>query len=156
MLTTLLTVLWLGQITPPAPRGENLPFDVARLSAQAQITIRITDAGRPTEFRGVPLARLLPPRSAGATEMGWIKSLSDAVIVVRCADGYQVAYSAAAVAMDPGGTRYLLALARDGEPLDGSQGPIQMVVPGDTMKVRWCRQVVSARLVRVGSMDATP
>lgn len=156
MALPLIAVLLLAQTTP-GPKGvEPLPFDPAAILAQPRTTLRATEQGRAVAYEGVPLASLLPPRPAGVAEMAALRGLSDAVIVVRGSDGYQVAISAAAVAMDPRGERYLLAVARGGKPLDDRDGPVQLVIPGDPMRVRWCRGVASARLVRAGSLDASP
>ena len=86
--------------------------------------------------------------------MTGLKALSDAVILIRAADNYQVAYSAAAVAMDPKGERYLLATARDGKALDGDRAPARMIVPGDPKHARWIRGVSSIRLVRLDKLVA--
>jgi DMSO/TMAO reductase YedYZ molybdopterin-dependent catalytic subunit len=81
--------------------------------------------------------------------MAALRALSDAVILVKAADGYQTAVSAAAAAMDSKGERYLLALSRDGKPLDSRVGPVRLIVPGDPKHVRWVRAVTSLRLVRL-------
>ena len=81
--------------------------------------------------------------------MAGLRMLSDAVILVRGADGYQAAVSAAAVAMDPKGLKFLLALDRDGKPLDKGQGPVRLIVPGDPKHARWVKDVASVRLVRL-------
>ena len=87
--------------------------------------------------------------------MAALRSLSDAVNLVRASDGYQAAVSAAAVAMDPKGERFLLALARDGKPLDEGQGPVRLVIPGDPQRVRWVRRIASCHLVRLPSLKTT-
>ena len=71
--------------------------------------------------------------------------------LVKASDGYQAAVSAAAVAMDPKGERYLLALRRDGQPLAKGQGPVRLIIPGDPQRVRWVRMVDSLRLVRLST-----
>ena len=79
--------------------------------------------------------------------MAQIKELADAVVTVEAADGYRVAYSAAALAMDEDGSKYLLAFTKDGKPL-GDEGPARVIVPGEAKHVRWIRNVKSAELGR--------
>lgn len=158
MIASLLAVVLLApaQTPPPAAPGpvESIAVEPARIAASPRVSLRVTEGGKPVAYQGVPLAALLPKDNAGrpGDSMAVVKGFSDAVIVVRGSDGYQVAVSAAAVAMDPAGERYLLAIARDGKPLDDKHGPVQLIVPGDPQRVRWCHGVASARLVRLGAL----
>ncbi|WP_435005811.1 molybdopterin-dependent oxidoreductase [Tundrisphaera lichenicola] len=151
-----MTMTWLAAlilVQTPAPIGsEKLPCDLATLKAMDQAEVRVSENGKTVIYRGVPLALLLEKRVKEARTMPGMKSLSDAVLLVRGADGYQAAYSAAAVAMDAPGERYLLAIERDGEPLDKGFGPIRMIVPGDPKHARWVREVEGVRLVRLDKL----
>ncbi len=79
--------------------------------------------------------------------MGELRNLSDVVLVVRGTDGYQASVSAAAVAMDEKGTRFLLATERDGKPLDADQGPVKLIIPEDSQHARWVRNLDQIDLV---------
>ena len=156
MIATLLSIVLISQ--SPGPRGvESLRFDPAEIARRPRVTLKVVEEGREVTYQGVPLETLLPkPIPAGPAAMAAIKGLSDAVILIRGSDGYQVAVSAAAAAMDPAGERFLLAVARDGQPLDARHGPVQLIVPGDPKRVRWCHTVTSARLVHVGALADAP
>ncbi|HWE37412.1 MAG TPA: molybdopterin-dependent oxidoreductase [Isosphaeraceae bacterium] len=147
----LLAAACLGQ--GPAPSGglavEPLPFDPAAWKTLPRVEVKVTERGKPVVYAGVPLAVALGGKLKGDTPMAGLRGLADAVVLVRAEDGYQAAVSAAAVAMDTKGGRFLLALERDGQPLDKGQGPVRLIVPGDPEHVRWVRQVASLDLVRL-------
>lgn len=131
---------------------ERLPFDPAKLEGLTKTEVRVTEDGHSVTYSGVALAGLLERRGKGTTTMAGLRALSDAVVLVRGTDGYQAAVSAAAVAMDPKGERYLIALARDGKPLDPGQGPVRLIVPADPKHARWVKNVASIRLVRLDGL----
>jgi DMSO/TMAO reductase YedYZ molybdopterin-dependent catalytic subunit len=130
---------------------ELLPIDLKAWAEASQIELRVMEQNKAIVYSGVPLAIVLKDRAKGEG-MAALRALSDAVILVRATDGYQTAISAAAVAMDPEGQRYLLALKRDGKPLGDGQGPLRLIVPGDPRHVRWVRMVSSLRLVRLDTL----
>ncbi len=155
MMTLLLATLLVGQ-TPGPVAVEVLPFDPAALRAMAPVEIQVDEGGKGVKYSGVPLATLLKPKDRAEVPMAGLRALSDAVLLVRAADGYQVAVSATAVAMDPKGERYLLALARDGKPLDPGSGPVRLIVPGDAKHARWVKSVAAVRLVRLDKLVTEP
>ena len=116
---------------PVAVAVEVLLPEPGPLARMEKTDLRVMEDGRMVTYTGIPLAAILDRRAQAAGGMAGTKALSDAVILVRAADNYQVAYSAAAVAMDPKGERYFLATARDGKPLEGDRAPARMIVPGE-------------------------
>jgi hypothetical protein len=96
---------------------------------------------------------VLKERLPGKGTMAELRALADSVILVKAADGYQAAISAAAVAMDPKGERFLLALRRDGQPLDKGQAPVRLVVPGDPQHIRWVRMISGLELVTLRASE---
>jgi hypothetical protein len=157
-MTALFAALALG-LTAPRPidaermtvEAVALPFDPAAWPASAKVEMKVEEDGKPVVYRGVPLARLLGDRAGGEgrAQMSALRALADAVLLVHAPDDYQAAVSAAAVAMDPTGKRYLLATERDGRPLADGQGPVKLLIPDDPMHVRWVRQVDSVRLLTI-------
>jgi hypothetical protein len=69
------------------------------------------------------------------------------VLLVTCADGYQVAYSIGEA--DPGTAKgqVLIVDKADGAPLDAKAGPFQIVVENDLRPARWARQVKTVQLI---------
>jgi DMSO/TMAO reductase YedYZ molybdopterin-dependent catalytic subunit len=151
MSSLLAAVLAIG-LAPIAVPVDALPFDLDAWRRADRVEVRIQEEGKPVVYTGVPLATVLEPRLRGSNRMAALRALADAVILVQAADGYQAAVAAVAVAMDPKGERYLLALARDGKPLDERQGPVRLIVPGDPQRVRWVRGVNALRLVQLNTI----
>jgi Oxidoreductase molybdopterin binding domain len=151
MLMSLIASLLLAQVPSPST-AEVLPFDPTKLEGLETVEIKVTEDGQTVTYSGIALASLLEKQVKGSTTMPGLRSLSDAVLLVRGSDGYQAAASAAAVAMDPKGGRYLLAIARNGKPLDKGQGPVRLIIPGDPKHVRWVKDVVKIRLVHLDKL----
>jgi DMSO/TMAO reductase YedYZ molybdopterin-dependent catalytic subunit len=149
MTSLIALALCIGLAPDPvAAKVEALPFDPSAWKGLPQVALRVTESGQPVTYTGVPLALVLKDRVEGKEKMAALRSLSDQVILVAATDGYRVAVSAAAAAMDPKGERYLLALKREGKPLGDKAGPVRLIVAGDPMHVRWVRMVSSLSLVR--------
>ena len=148
MTMVMLATLILAQAPGPVT-VDLLPFDRSALKGMDQAEVRVPEEGKNVVYAGVPLASILAKKEKDSGAMPGLRSLSDAVILVRGTDGYQAAVSAAAVAMDTKGEHFLLAISRDGKPLGEPQGPVRLIVPGDPRHVRWVRDVATIRLIRL-------
>jgi DMSO/TMAO reductase YedYZ molybdopterin-dependent catalytic subunit len=153
MIPTLLCSLVLGFVSDETVSVEPLSFNVEALKKMEVVELRLMERGATSTYRGVPLRVVLEGPSQDAASMARLRALADSVLLVRATDGYQVAVSAVAVAMDPKGERYLLAWEHDGKPL-GDAGPIRLVVPGDPQHVRWIRNVSGIDLIRLPKSKA--
>lgn len=151
MLLSLVCSVIFAAAPDPTVRVEPLPFDAAALRAneKARVTVRVTEKGQEASYGGIPLRVLLLGESREKTSMGKLRELADAVVLVRADDGYQAAISAAEIAMDTKGERYVLALEKDGKPLEKPLGPVRLLVPADPEHVRWVRMVSSVELIRL-------
>lgn len=145
----LLAAACLGQVPAATVSIESMPFEPDAWKKLPRVAARVMERGRAATYSGVPLATVLPGRIKGDATMASLRGLADAVVLVRAEDGYQAAVSAAAVALDKKGERFLLALERDGKALDARQGPVRLIVPGDPEHIRWVRNVVAIDLVRL-------
>jgi DMSO/TMAO reductase YedYZ molybdopterin-dependent catalytic subunit len=148
MLTALIASMILAQAPGPVT-ADLLPFDPAKLGRLEKVEVKVTEDGQAVTYSGVALATILESRVKNAGSMANLRSLSDAVLLVRGSDGYQAAISASAAAMDPKGERFLLAISRNGKSLLEGQGPVRLIVPGDPKHARWVKDVVAIRLVRL-------
>ncbi len=144
MISTLIASLLLMAGEPGPVTLETLPTKPEALASMPKVEIKVESDGKTVTYSGVALASILSARDKAAPGMAGLRELSDAVILVRGADGYQAAVSAAAVAMDPKGERYLLATSRDGQARAG-----QLIIPADPKHARWVRDVAAIRLVRL-------
>ncbi|MFO0893059.1 MAG: molybdopterin-dependent oxidoreductase, partial [Isosphaeraceae bacterium] len=64
------------------------------------------------------------------------------------ADGYRAVFALPELDPDFTDRPVLLADRRDGRPLPGKDGPLQVIVPSDKRHSRWVRQVVALRVGR--------
>ena len=147
MIATLVAVLILSAGGPGPVTMELLPTKPEVLATLPQVVLKVEGEGKAVTYSGVALASVLASRAKPVEGMPGLRDLADAVLLVRGVDGYQAAVSAAAVAMDPKGERYFLASARNGEPR-----PAQLIIPGDAKHVRWVKDVVAIRLVRLNQV----
>jgi hypothetical protein len=128
---------------------EALPFEPAAWKAMATTKLEVVEDGRTVVYGGVPLAIVLKDHLKGPNRMRDLRALVDAAILLNAKDDYHAVVSAAAVAMDPDGKKYLLAFTKDGQPLAEDRGPAELIVPGDTEHVRWIWQIASLNLVHL-------
>ncbi len=129
---------------------EDLSFDAQALSKLPQSKLEVVVKGKTIVYTGVPLAVVLEKAVEGKPGMQAVRSLSSRALVVRAKDDYQVAFSAAAVAMDKEGKRYFIALAENGSPLADDHAPAQIVVANETeTRARWVHGVDSIHLLTI-------
>jgi DMSO/TMAO reductase YedYZ molybdopterin-dependent catalytic subunit len=125
-----------------------LKLTAAQLAQLPRQSVRATDSkGRESEFEGVPLVELL--RAAGVKFGGDLRGAALATyLVVEASDGYRAVF--ALPELDPACTDRVVLLAdrRDGMPLDGVEGPLRIIVPGEKRHSRWVRQVVALNIGR--------
>jgi DMSO/TMAO reductase YedYZ molybdopterin-dependent catalytic subunit len=125
-----------------------LTLTAAQLSQLPRRTVRATDSGgKESEFEGVPLVELL--KTAGVKFGHDLRGPALATyLVVEATDGYRAVF--ALPELDPECTDRVVLLAdrRDGKALDGKEGPLRVVVPGEKRHARWVRQVIALKLGR--------
>jgi hypothetical protein len=63
------------------------------------------------------------------------------VLLLSAGDGYAVAFALGELLPDAGQRAAWLAVDRDGKPLEGSNTPVNLVVPGDKQPGRWVHGV---------------
>jgi len=149
MFQAALMVLAIGIGDQATVQVDPLKFDPAALKTMEQKQVTVTEKGKRVVYEGVPLRAMLGDQLKGGNAMVNMRDLVDAVILVRGADDYQAAVSAAEVAMDKTGERYILAISVDGQPLTKEQGPVKLIIPADGDRARWVRMVVELSLVRL-------
>lgn len=155
MFAAILPALCLA-LAPTTIEPEPLPFGPKAWEGAERVEVRVMEKGEAVVYAGVPLRALLAAKLEGKGEMAALRALSDAVLIVHAEDGYRAAFSAAEVAMDPKGEKYLVALERDGKALGKGQGPAKLIAPGDPLHVRWVREIKGVDLVRFPKPEAAP
>lgn len=145
-----------GQTVSYVVTAERLPLDRASLEKQPQVERTVMEQGQKVVYRGVPLRAVLAERASladAAAEQKAIHDLVDAVLLVRASDQYQTAVSAVAALLDAQGERYLLALQRNGKPLDSDHGPLMLITTQEPERVRWVRMITEVELIRLPRSD---
>jgi DMSO/TMAO reductase YedYZ molybdopterin-dependent catalytic subunit len=130
-----------SSITVNGPTGP-LVVSAADLAAMPREEVKAVWHGKAMTFGGVLLSDLLAKVGAPSGEAlhgAWL----GAYVVVRAADGYTVALSLAETNAGLTGRKVILADTVDAKPLPSSEGPVRLVVEGDTRAVRSARMVQS-------------
>jgi len=115
---------------------------------RSEITTTEPHSGKRHSYSGVAVRELLLRAGAPLGEKLRGGALQLAVLV-RCRDGYAVAFALAEFDDSFNDRAILLADAEDGVPLKGNAGPFRLVIPGDKRGARWARSVVSVEVVPV-------
>jgi hypothetical protein len=154
-LTAALFVLtlhsWLAscqQLTIQSESGKQTIL--ARTDIEALPSVKVTTAvpGSSTTFEGVPLKAVL---ERAGVEFGQAMrgTRMASCLLVEAADGYRVVM--ALPELDPAFTdkQVILALLKDGKPLDVKEGPYRIVIPDEKRMARWVRQVTTLKIMEV-------
>jgi DMSO/TMAO reductase YedYZ molybdopterin-dependent catalytic subunit len=122
--------------------GKRFTFTATDLAKLPQQELKAKDhCGDEAAYSGVLVAEVLKKADVTLGERLRGKLLVNHLLV-EAADKYRVVFSIPEI--DPGWTDkvVLLAVKRNGQPLDEKHGPLQLVVPGDKRHSRWVKQVV--------------
>jgi hypothetical protein len=118
--------------------------DFARLARHDTTVSAHEVSGR---YSGVALTDVLGLVGAPLADSLRGKALATYVLV-EASDGYRVIFSIAELDSRFTDRVVLLADSKDGQPLDASEGPYRLIVPGEKRPARWARQVVRISLGR--------
>ena len=134
-----------------ADDGTSKTLRAEELAALPQQEVRIRESDSSTiVFRGPTLRSLVTLVGAPTGHALRGPSLLLAVLA-QATDGYRIAFMLAELDEQLGAREAILALTQDGAALPEGDGPYRIVVPRETHRARWARQVNTLRLVRVGN-----
>jgi len=142
------TVLQCQQLAVQTDTGRQI-LSRADLEALPHVKVTASDhSSAPVSFEGVTLKSVLEKAGVTFGESMKGKRLSNCLLV-EAADGYRVVI--ALPELDPAFTdkTIVLALLRDGKPLDEKEGPYRIVIPDEKRMARWIKQVTSLKIVDV-------
>lgn len=169
LLPLLGLALGPGEPPPPAaPDGSTFrlggavdrpgTYDVARLEREFADRIRVvpfTLKGEPGRARCIPLLALI--EAAGPRPATGRRNPSVGfAVVVQGDDGYTVCFGLGELLPDAGGREVYVALDRDGGPLPPGEGPVRLIVPGDSRPSRWAYAVESITVVDAAGLVPDP
>jgi hypothetical protein len=133
-----------------APPYQQIILTPADLKAMRHITVGVHDAhGKVLEtYSGVSLfdlidrlARITGPNGTGLRGKPWAE-----FIVATGAGGYKAVVALAEADPDLHPANVLVADTLDGKPLDGKEGPFELIVPNDRNPGRSVRKLVTIEL----------
>ena len=136
--------------SPPPPgtlvvvneSGKDISFTAADLAKLPQKEFKAKEhSGDEAVYRGVLIANVLKQADVALGERLRGKMLTNHLIV-EASDKYRALFSLPEIDPDWTDNIVLLAVSRNGEPLDAAHGPMQVVVPGDKRHSRWVKQVI--------------
>jgi len=135
----MLTVVGIG--------GTIAWLSAAHLAILPQRTVKTADDGTPVEFQGALLTDVLAEVDRPTGEKFHSTSASYCV-VVEGKDGYRATFAWAELDSTFMDKPVYLVTQRGGKPLPETDGPFQLVVPGEKRAARWVRQVTVLRIQR--------
>lgn len=153
LLSTMAVVLTGLHLLTPVAQAQTLELrerdggvtvlDAGALARLHQQDLALDDHGTQARYRGVPLVEIarLGGAPTGDTMRG-ADALST-VLVIRAADGYRVVLPVSDVDPSVRKDGAILALTKDGRPLEAHEGPLRAIVGGDVRPARSARQVIA-------------
>jgi len=140
----LIAALWSGLAVPGLAWADTdatpVSMDAATLDGLPRQDARMNIHGHVLDCTGVSLVDLL--RKAGAMPATPLRGPQLARLVdVQAADGYRVVFSLGELEPGLGKTQVILADQCQGKPLAAQDGPLRLLVPGDSRPARSVRQV---------------
>ena len=156
ILTTTIFLIALcsaGQSAPPTEpqrpalqvvnqAAKSFDYELADLAKFPQRTVMAKDhKGELATYTGVSLAAVLQKSDIplGSALKG--PALAN-FLLIEAHDKYTVLFSLPEVDPDWTDNDILLATSRNGEPLDATHGPLQLIAPRDKRQSRWVKQVI--------------
>lgn len=125
-------------------------LDVPALHKFPRRAFDAAEHGKTAHWEGVALSVLLADAGVPLGDALRGKNLA-LYVVVSAADGYRAVYSLAELDPAMRDSDVILADRRDGQPLDGKEGPFRIVAKDEKRPARWVRQVVAIDVLRASS-----
>lgn len=129
-------------ITVTGIGGKAIEIDAGDLGSLPQHTVKAADHGTPATFEGVLLKDVLAKVELPIGDR-FHKTAASYYLVVEAADGYRAVFAWAELDPTIMDKPLYLVTHRDGKPLSSSDGPFQLVAPGEKRNARWVRQVTA-------------
>jgi len=129
-------------ITVTGIGGKGITLAAWDLSKLPQQTVKTTDHGAPATFEGVLLTDVLAKVDLPAGER-FHKTGASYYLVVEGKDGYRAVFAWAEIDSTFMDKSVYVVTKRDGKPLADTDGPFELVAPGEKRAARWVRQVTA-------------
>ena len=135
----------VGPVSGPSVPVTDFAPSSSELALLQQRTITVIDHGTPVTFQGVLLTDLLAKVPTPTGEK-FQHTAASYYLVAEGRDGYRAVF--AWVELDPSFSdkAVYVVTKRDGKPLPESDGPFELVAPGEKRNARWVRQLSLLRI----------
>jgi DMSO/TMAO reductase YedYZ molybdopterin-dependent catalytic subunit len=131
-----------GEVSSP------VSFSLAELRAMPRAEIVVMEDEQSVTYEGVFIDGLL--QHAGVPMGDSLRGPALAgYMLAKASDNYQVVFSLGELSSELSGNQILLADLRNGQPLPASQGPLRIMVPGDSRASRSVRMVTELSIVQL-------
>jgi DMSO/TMAO reductase YedYZ molybdopterin-dependent catalytic subunit len=135
--------------------GHPLNLSLAELRMMPRYKFTVHQTNQPDAvFEGAALDEVVNASQPVVTR-NCCSNVVNTVVVVKAMDNYQAAFLLTELDPKFGHQLILLADTLDGHPLQGSQGPLQVIVPEDKMHARWVRRVDRIEILHIGRLTET-
>jgi DMSO/TMAO reductase YedYZ molybdopterin-dependent catalytic subunit len=129
-----------------------LTLALSDLQAMPRVKLKAQEkGGGEATFEGVALYELVMRAKPKLTEHCCGNAINT-VVVIKAADNYQATFSLTELDPKFGHREILLADRREGRPLEARQGPLEIIVPDETVRARWVRQVNLIEILSIGDV----
>jgi hypothetical protein len=133
---------------------QSLTLSLPDLQAMPRVTVKAQEkGGSEATFEGVALYEVVM-RAKPKLTPHCCSNAVNTVVVVKAADNYQAAFSLPELDPKFGKHNIVVADRRDGQPLDASKGPLEIIVPDDKVYSRWVRQAGFIEVLPVGQLPS--
>ena len=127
--------------------GKALALSSVDLAKLPQKTIKTTDHGTAATFEGVLLSDVLHKVGLPTGEE-FHSTAASYYMLVEARDGYRAVFAWAELDPTFMDKDVYVVTKRDGHLLGETDGPFQLVAPGEKRGARWVRQVTALRILR--------
>lgn len=135
-------------VTLKGPDGQ-VEMTAAQIAALPRVKVAFDAHGRKHAYEGPLLIDVLAKVGAPTGKDLHGVEMSNAIIV-KGADGYQVAFGLAEADPNTRPNRMILADREDGKPMDAKEGPFKLVVEGDLRPARSAKMVSVIEVINLG------
>jgi|SRR5215472_8143864 len=147
-LLLTVTLAHCQNLTIETESGKKTVLAKSDIESLPHVKITAHDSGKPVSFEGVALKAVL--EKAGV-EFG--HSLRGgrlaSCLLVEAADGYRAVIALPEIDPDFTDRQIVLAILKDGQPLDAKEGPYRIVIPDEKRMARWVKQVTTLKIANV-------
>jgi hypothetical protein len=130
----------------PGTSDGNVTVESLRKAGTREVPVT-SERGESVSYKGVPLLDVLESGGLEMKGMGAGRKLAPAVVIASARDGYTVVFSAGELDMHRSDPRVFLAGATSAGALPAEQGPVRLVVTGQSARSAFALARIEVRFL---------